>query len=174
MQPYPYCLVISYFYNDIVTLKIDFQSFSRVQIIFKSIFKYKFFFISGWMDKSSLVIVFGSINAFANSMSVIFTCQSTTFHLRSSYYGIVGSDCISCSNIHSCLVSRLYFSDKVLVLHLKFSCTYFKKCTNTDFQAISRQHLNFEFLFLVIFAIKMTLDNILWVTQFHRILMQSF
>ena len=66
-----------------------------------------FFPFSGWMDKSSLVISFGSINTFAISMPIIFTCQSTTFHLRSSYNGIVGGDCISCSNIYSCLVSHL-------------------------------------------------------------------
>ena len=74
-----------------------------------------FFPFSGWMDKSSLVISFGSINTFAISMPIIFTCQSTTFHLRSSYNGIVGGDCISCSNIYSCLVSHLliFFSDKI-------------------------------------------------------------
>ena len=41
----------------------------------------------------------------------------------------------------------------------KESRTYFKKRTKADFQAISHQHLNFEILFLMVFAIKMILDN---------------
>ena len=117
------------------------------------------------MDKSSLVISFGSINTFAISMPIIFTCQSTTFHLRSSYYGIVGSDCISCSNIHSCLVSRLYFSDKVLVLHLK--SYLFRKMHQHRFSSYFPPTFEFSIpFFLMVFVIKMTIDNILWVTQF--------